>query len=54
MFFLAYFPPLWYRVMDPLLIKTLQGDVARINFLPSAKSRLVQKYGLHSPTENGH
>ena len=54
MFFLAYFPPLWYRVMDPLLIKTLQGDISRINFLPSAKSRLVQKYGLHSPTENRH
>ena len=49
MFFLAYFPPLWYRVMDPLLIKTLQGDVARINFLPSAKNRLIKKFGLIAP-----
>jgi alkane 1-monooxygenase len=49
MFFLAYFPPLWYRVMDPLLIKTLQGDVARINFLPSAKNRLIKKFGLAAP-----
>ena len=46
MFFLAYLPPLWYRVMDPLLIKTLQGDVSRINFLPSAKNRLIEKFGL--------
>jgi alkane 1-monooxygenase len=46
MFFLAYLPPLWYRVMDPLLIKTLNGDVARINFLPSAKDRLIKKFGL--------
>jgi alkane 1-monooxygenase len=46
MFFLAYLPPLWYRVMDPLLIKTLNGDVARINFLPSAKNRLIKKFGL--------
>ena len=46
MFFLAYLPPLWYRVMDPLLIKTLNGDIARINFLPSAKNRLIKKFGL--------
>ena len=46
MFFLAYLPPLWYRVMDPLLIKTLNGDVARINFLPRAKNRLIKKFGL--------
>ena len=46
MFFLAYLPPLWYRVMDPLLIQTLSGDVSRINFLPSAKNRLIKKFGL--------
>ena len=46
MFFLAYLPPLWYRVMDPLLIKTLNGDITRINFLPSAKNRLIKKFGL--------
>ena len=49
MFFLAYFPPLWYRVMDPLLIQTLNGDVSRINFLPSAKNRLIEKFGLVAP-----
>ena len=46
MFFLAYLSPLWFRVMDPLLVKTLAGDASKINFLPSAKSRLTQKYGL--------
>ena len=49
MFFLAYLPPLWFRVMDPLLIKTLQGDVSRINFLPSAENRLIKKFGLAAP-----
>ena len=49
MFFLAYFPPLWYRVMDPLLVQTLNGDVSRINFLPSAKNRLIEKFGLVAP-----
>lgn len=46
MFFLAYIPPLWYRVMDPLLIKTVGTDANRINFLPSAQQRLKQKYGI--------
>jgi len=49
MFFLAYLPPLWYRVMDPLLIQTLNGDTSRINFLPSAKNRLIEKFGLAAP-----
>ena len=49
MFFLAYLPPLWFRVMDPLLIKTLQGDASRINFLPSAKNRLIKKFRLVGP-----
>jgi alkane 1-monooxygenase len=52
MFFLAYLPPLWFRVMDPLLVKTLQGDTSRINFLPSAKHRLTEKYGLVMPSES--
>ena len=46
MFFLAYIPPLWYRVMDPLLVKTVDGNAQRINFLPSAKKRLMQQYQL--------
>ena len=46
MFFLAYIPPLWYWVMDPLLIKTLGGKSDHINFLPSAKQRLMLKYQL--------
>lgn len=46
MFFLAYIPPLWFKVMDPLLIKTLNTDVNRINFLPSAKQRLMHKFAL--------
>ena len=46
MFFLAYIPPLWYWVMDPLLIKTVGGKSDHINFLPSAKQRLMQKYQL--------
>lgn len=46
MFFLAYIPPLWYAVMNPLLVKTVNAQSARINFLPSAKNRLIKKYHI--------
>lgn len=46
MFFLAYIPPLWYWVMDPLLVQTVNANSARINFLPNAKKRLMEKYAI--------
>jgi alkane 1-monooxygenase len=49
MFLVAYVPPLWYAVMDPLLIKATGGDVARINFLPAKRSALMRRYGLKAP-----
>jgi alkane 1-monooxygenase len=48
MFTLAYFPPLWYRVMDPLLLRAVQRDPCRINFQPSKREMLTKKYGLHA------
>jgi alkane 1-monooxygenase len=33
-------------IMDPLLIKATAGDVARINFLPAKRQRLMRQYGL--------
>jgi alkane 1-monooxygenase len=46
MFLLAYLPPLWFRVMNPRLIKAVGGDVSRINFEPARRQRLIQTYGL--------
>jgi len=46
MFFLAYIPPLWYWVMDPLLVKTVGANSSRINFLPSAQKRLMAKFAI--------
>jgi alkane 1-monooxygenase len=48
MFTLAYFPPLWYRVMDPLLLAAVGRDLTRINFQPNKREKLMQKYGLSS------
>jgi len=46
MFFLAYIPPLWYWVMDPLLVKTVGANSSRINFLPSAQKSLMSKFAI--------
>ncbi|MDI1258520.1 alkane 1-monooxygenase [Aquabacterium sp.] len=46
MFLVAYVPPLWYAVMDPLLLKATGGEVSRINFLPAKRARLMRRHGL--------
>ncbi len=46
MFVLAYIPALWFRVMDPLLLKVLGRDVRRINFLPQREADLKARFGL--------
>jgi alkane 1-monooxygenase len=46
MFTLAYFPPLWFRVMDPLLLRAVKRDPTRINFQPGIHEKLATKYAL--------
>ena len=52
MFPLAYFPPLWFWVMDKRLIAAVQGDASRINFAPGQRDRLIQKHSLLLRTAN--
>ena len=46
MFTLAYFPPLWRRVMDPRLLAAVGRDASRINLDPRKRAALVRQYGL--------
>lgn len=46
MFVLAYVPPLWFKVMNPRLVKLTEGRANRINFDPARRAELVRKYGL--------
>ena len=46
MFLLAYFPPLFYAVMDPRLLAAVGSDPSRINFQPGQRDRLVARYQL--------
>ncbi|MFC9894699.1 alkane 1-monooxygenase [Nocardia sp. NPDC127579] len=42
---LAYFPPLWRRVMDHRVLEHYDGDITRVNLHPRARRRLLARYG---------
>jgi alkane 1-monooxygenase len=48
MIVLAWFPPLWRRVMDPRLLEHLDGDVTRANIQPSKREKIFARYGAAS------
>jgi alkane 1-monooxygenase len=45
MIVLAWFPPLWRRVMDPRLLDHFEGDVTRANIQPGKRERILARYG---------
>lgn len=45
MIVLAWIPPLWRRVMDHRLIEHYGGDASRANIQPSARKRILARYG---------
>ncbi len=45
MIVLAWFPPLWRLVMDPLLVEHYEGDLSRANIQPRARKRILARYG---------
>ncbi|MGF6888823.1 alkane 1-monooxygenase [Nocardia sp. GAS34] len=42
---LAYFPPLWRRVMDHRVLDHYDGDITRVNIQPRKRDRVLAKYG---------
>ncbi|MGW8248079.1 MAG: alkane 1-monooxygenase [Acidiferrobacterales bacterium] len=44
MFLLAAVPPLWFAVIDPLLLKWVGHDLDKINIDPKNRRRLIEKY----------
>ena len=45
MIVLAWFPPLWRRVMDPRLLEHYDGDVGRCNIQPSKREKILARHG---------
>jgi alkane 1-monooxygenase len=45
MIVLAWFPPLWRRVMDPILVEHYESDLSQANIQPRARERILARYG---------
>jgi alkane 1-monooxygenase len=46
MFLVALVPPLWFRVMDPLVVAQAERDPHRIHFAPKRRQTLCERYQL--------
>src|SRR6185312_14464822 len=44
MIVLAYFPPLWRKVMDPKVLAHYDGDITKANLQPSKREKLLAGY----------
>jgi alkane 1-monooxygenase len=44
MIVLAWFPPLWRRVMDPRLLAHYDGELERANIQPRRRGRVLERY----------
>jgi alkane 1-monooxygenase len=53
MIVLAWFPPLWRRVMDPRLLDHFEGDVTRANIQPRKREKVLARYGVAAETGSG-
>ncbi|MFF0633703.1 alkane 1-monooxygenase [Nocardia sp. NPDC004151] len=43
---LAYFPPLWRKVMDHRVLEHYSGDITRANVQPRKRARVLARYGV--------
>jgi alkane 1-monooxygenase len=46
MLVMAYVPWIWYRVMDPRVVKHYQGQARLINLYPARREALIKRYHL--------
>jgi alkane 1-monooxygenase len=49
MIVLAYFPPLWRRVMDKRVLAHYSGDVTQANIQPRKRAKVLAKYPSVTP-----
>ncbi|MBA0045564.1 alkane 1-monooxygenase [Mycobacteroides sp. LB1] len=43
---LAYFPPLWRKIMDQRVLEHYDGDITKVNIQPSKRTKILAKYGV--------
>lgn len=53
MIVIAYFPPLWRRLMDDRVVRHYGGDVRRASIQPSKRERYLQRYAQPAAAAEG-
>ncbi|MGB7383796.1 MAG: alkane 1-monooxygenase, partial [Rhodococcus sp. (in: high G+C Gram-positive bacteria)] len=49
---LAYFPPIWRKVMDHRVIEHYDGDITKVNIDPSKREKVLARYGVTAGTDS--
>lgn len=44
-FAMAFFPPIWFAVMDKKVMEWAGGDLSKVNLDPKAKAKLLKRWG---------
>ena len=42
---LAYFPPVWRKVMDHRVLDHYDGDITKVNIAPHKRAKILAEYG---------
>ena len=53
MLVLAYFPPLWFRQINPLVARHYDGDITRANLYPPKREKLIARW-QDAELDTGH
>ena len=51
MIVLAWFPPIWRRVMDPKLVEHYDGEIELANIQPRKREKILARYGGPRPAD---
>ena len=44
MVLIAYFPPIWFRLMNPKVVEHFNGDMSKANIKPSVREQVIARY----------
>jgi len=50
MILIAYFPPIWRKVMDPRVLAHYDGDITKANIDPKKRAKILARYGVTEET----
>ena len=53
-FAIAFFPPLWFKMMDKRVMAWSKGDITKVNIDPKKKEKLYKKWGSQLSSSPAH